>query len=66
MIKDFIHDSNMKGKILKIISFDQKKAFDSILHSYLIKLLKNVNIGNRLIKIIENLYNESITRLNIN
>jgi hypothetical protein len=47
MIKDFIHDSNKKNKILKIISLDQKKAFDSILHSYLFKLLKNVNIGNR-------------------
>ena len=66
MIKDFIHDSNKKDKILKIISLDQKKAFDNILHSYLFKLLKNANIGNRLIKIIENLYNDSITRLNIN
>ncbi len=66
MIKDFIHDSNKKNKILKIISLDQKKAFDSILHSYLFKLLKNANIGNRLMRIIENLYNDSITKLNIN
>ena len=66
MIRDFIHDSKMKNKVLKIISIDQKKAFDSIIHSYLFKLLKRINIGNRLIKIIENLYNGSVTRLNIN
>ena len=34
MIRDFIHDSKMKNKVLKIISLDQKKAFDSIIHSY--------------------------------
>ena len=66
MIRDLIHDSKMKNKVLKIISIDQKKAFDSIIHSYLFKLLKRINIGNRLIKIIENLYNGSVTRLNIN
>lgn len=66
MIKDFIHDSIMKGKILKIISIDQKKAFDSIIHAYLFKFLKYVNIGSKLTSIIVNLYNDSVTRLDIN
>jgi hypothetical protein len=66
MIKDFIHDAKFRRKILKIISIDQKKAFDSIFHAFLFELLRNINIGEKLIKTIENLYNESSTRLNIN
>ncbi len=47
-IRDIIDDANLKNKELFIVSVDQSKAFDSISHKNLFKLLKHLNLGNSL------------------
>jgi hypothetical protein len=44
-IRDIIDDANLKNKELFVVSIDQSKAFYSISHKYLFKLLKHLNLG---------------------
>ena len=50
---------------MKIIPVDQKKAFDNLDHDYLFELLENINIGQKMIKIIKNLYVMAKTTINM-
>ena len=65
LLRDLIHDSKLKNKDLKIIPVDQKKAFDNLDHDYLFELLENINIGQKMIKIIKNLYVMAKTTINM-
>ena len=66
LVKDLIADSNIKDKKLYITLIDQAKAFDSISHQYLFKILKRINIGNKLYDNIVKIYSFSNTRIWIN
>ena len=45
MVNDILNDSQYKSKELFLISVDQSKAFDSISHRYLFKLVKHMKFG---------------------
>jgi hypothetical protein len=66
MLRDFIRDSLIKNNPLKIVSIDQSKAFDKINHNFLFSLLTHLKLGDRIIKIIKNLYINSKAVICIN
>ena len=59
LTRDIIHFSNLRNKKLNLISVDQRKAFDSISHTYLFKLLEHLNMGDFLLSNIKRLYSKS-------
>ena len=61
IIKDTIEHANISNKEAYIISFDQRKAFDSMSHEYL--LLDHVNISQFLTNNIKRIYNQSFATL---
>ncbi len=65
LLRDLIHDSKLKNKDSKIIPVDQKKVFDNLDHDYLFELLENINIGQKMINIIKNLYVMAKTTINL-
>ena len=58
-INDVIYDANLRQKELYIVSIDQRKAFDSISHTYLYALLDHLNINPFLTKSIKRIYDQS-------
>ena len=66
LTRDLINHSNLRKKTLNIISVDQKKAFDSISHKYLFKLLKHLNLGEFMLRNILRLYEKSYSNIIIN
>ena len=63
LVRDLIDDANIRKKPLKLIGIDQRKAFDSISHNYLFKLIEHLNIGFFLTSCIKNLYTNSFTNI---
>ena len=66
LTRDLIIDSNLKKKTLNILSVDQRKAFDSISHEYLFKLLKHLNLGDFIYNNITRLYEKSYANIYFN
>ena len=66
LTRDLISDCKIRNKLLNIINVDQKKAFDSISHKYLFKLLKHINFGHFFTTSIERLYKNSFAYLSVN
>jgi hypothetical protein len=66
ILRDLIEDSNRRQKDLYVISVDQKKAFDSVSHAYLFKILEHVGIGEFMTENIKRLYSHSFAHLIIN
>jgi exonuclease III len=66
LTRDIITDANIKNKPLNIVAIDQRKAFDKISHNYIFKVLKKIGIGQRILSLIETLYNGSYTKIDIN
>ena len=46
--------------------YDQKKAFDSISHKYLFKLLEHLGLGNLMLLNIKRLYEKAYARIIVN
>lgn len=65
LINDIIYECKLKNKKIQIVSLDQRKAFDSISHKYLYKLLDHLNIGEFMTKSIKRLYVESSARISL-
>ena len=57
-IRDIIEDANRskEKKKLFITAIDQWKAFDSISHQYILKMIKHANLGVRITKLVESIY----------
>ena len=66
LTKKIIEFSILKKKKVNIISVDQKKAFDSIDHKYLFKILEHINIGNFLLNNIKRLYSNTFVHISVN
>ena len=66
LTRDLIYDSNIRKNTLNIVSVDQRKAFDSISHKYLFKLLEYLNLGEFMFKNIRRLYENSYAKINVN
>ena len=65
-IRDIIEDANTKNKETFVVSVDQSKAFDSISHKYLFKLLKHLNLGYFFENTIRRLYSNSYACVEVN
>ena len=61
-----IHDARTRNKQLLIASIDQYKAFDMISHEYLLQTLRHVNVDERTLRIVQEIYSRSTTRVLIN
>jgi hypothetical protein len=66
LIKDILCDANIKNKELYLISVDQSKAFDSLSHNYMFKLLEHLNLGEFFINSIRRVYDNSFACLEVN
>ena len=66
LIRDIIEDANMRKRFLYLISVDQRKAFDSVSHEYLYKLIDHMNFGEFMCSSIKRIYDNSFTRIEIN
>ena len=65
-IKDCIEDAGLKNKELYLCSFDQKKAFDSMSHKYLFKLLDHLGINKFLNNSVKRIYKQSYAYIVVN
>jgi hypothetical protein len=63
VIRDVIYDANLRGNELYLVSLDQRKAFDSMSHSYLYALLDHVDINGFLTNSVKRIYNQSFASL---
>lgn len=66
LTRDLIHFCNLRNKKLNLISIDQRKAFDSISHNYLFKLLDHLNLSKFFNQNIKRLYENSFARIIVN
>ena len=66
LTRDMIYFANLRRKRLNLISVDQKKAFDSISHNYLFRLLDHLNITDFMLSNIKRLYSQSYARIIVN
>ena len=56
----------MRKRVLNVISVDQKKAFDSVSHKYLFKLISHLSLGEFIFENIKRLYALSFASVNVN
>lgn len=66
LIRDMIDDACLRKILLFLITVDQRKAFDSISHKYLYKLLKHVNFGDFIYNSIKRIYDNSYAVIEVN
>ena len=66
LIRDIIEDANVRKKMLYLISVDQRKAFDSISHAYLYRLIEHMNFGEFMCASIRRIYENSYARIELN
>lgn len=66
LLRDIIEDANVRKRILYLISVDQRKAFDSISHNYLYRLIEHMNFGEFMCSSIKRIYNNSYAKIEIN
>ena len=66
LLRDLIFDCKLRKRDLNIISVDQKKAFDSVSHGYLFKILEHLGLGDFMIDSIKRLYESSYACVSIN
>jgi endonuclease/exonuclease/phosphatase family metal-dependent hydrolase len=66
MIRDMIDDACLRRLLLYLITVDQRKAFDSISHKYLYKLLKHMNFGDFIFNSIKRIYDNSYAVIEVN
>lgn len=66
LLRDIIEDANVRKRILYLISVDQRKAFDSISHAYLYRLIEHMNFGEFMCASIRRIYDNSYARIEIN
>ena len=58
-VKDCIEDAVIKNKEFYLCSFDQKKAFDTMSHEYLFRLLDHLGIDKFLNNSVKRIYKQS-------
>jgi hypothetical protein len=61
-----IDDACLRKRILYLITVDQRKAFDSISHKYLYKLIRHMNFGDFIYKSIRRIYDNSYAIIEVN
>jgi exonuclease III len=66
LTRDLIEDAKTRMKSLNILSADQRKAFDSISHNYLFRLLEHIELGDFMYKNIRRLYKKSYANIVVN
>ena len=66
LTRDLIHFANLRRKKLNLISVDQRKAFDSISHNYLFRLLDHLDMTDFMLSNIKRLYTHSYARIIVN
>ncbi len=66
LTRDLIDDAKTRKRSLNILSADQRKAFDSISHNYLFKLLEHIELGDFMYKNIHRLYKKSYANIVVN
>ena len=66
LVRDLINDSNLRKKELKLIGADQRKAYDSISHTYIFALLDHIELGSFFIENIKKIYTDSYTNILVN
>jgi hypothetical protein len=60
------HINRIKDKNHLIISIDAEKAFDKILHQFMIKTLRKLGIEGMYLNIIKSVYNKPIANIILN
>ena len=66
LLNDLITDSNRKKTELYLVSIDQRRAFDSLFHDYLFKVIKHLNLGELITQNIIRIYEQSYCYIEIN